>query len=594
MGNETQNKLLFEVSWETCNKVGGIYTVLSSKISPMQKKYNKDYFLIGPYFSDGNNHEFEHQPAPEYIKKAIDEMLSIGIQCHYGKWLIDGEPSVILIDYSTYPYNNNEIKRILWECFKIDSLGTSYYDFDTPVLWSWCVGMLLNKIESNSNSKIIAHVHEWLSGACILHLKINNSKISTIFTTHATILGRTLVDHTENLQESLKHINPEEEARKHGIIAKYQIEKQSAINADVFTTVSDITGDEAEKILGRKPDVITYNGLNIESIATLEEITNKRRISKTRILELLIELFAPAMDFDINKTTIFATFGRYEMRTKGLDILSEALGNLNKKLKEEGTKDNVICFYFIPAAASGVRNEIILSKGRLGNVKSALEEKKETVNLICLKSIIDQKKMDPEELFESEPKNNLKLYVKKFKRDMPTIFCTHYMANEEHDPILYSFKNNNLLNKADDPVKVIFYPVYLTGSDHLMDLTYRQAICGIDLGIYPSLYEPWGYTPLETASLATPAITTNLSGFGRYIEKCKNCNKGVFIIDRKNTSTKEASIQLTNIMYDYLKLNANERDKLRIKARELTHNADWKVFADLYFKAHELALKKHE
>jgi glycogen synthase len=586
-----KDKFVFEISWEVCNKVGGIYTVLSSKIKFMKNKYNNNYFLIGPYEPEGMKSDFEHQPLPDFLKNVFEEMRGLGIDCHYGKWLIQDEPSVILIDFNNYSFNNNEIKRILWDEFKIDSLGTAFFDFDRPVLWSWCVGMLLNKIEKVIDSDIVGHFHEWLSGAGLLYLKINKSKIAKVFTTHATSLGRTLIDHQIDIYTDLDKIVPEDEARKHGMIAKFHLEKQSAINSDIFTTVSDTTSDEAEKILGRKPDIITYNGLDIESVATIEQISNRRKTSKSKIIELIIQSFSPSMQLNLNNTNIFAIFGRYEMRAKGIDVLSEALGLLNQRLKDEKSTDNVVCLYFIPAAASGVRKELLISKGKLGIIRSALEEKKEVLELLYLQAILDEKCMDPNVLYKTEPKNELQLYVKRFKSNIPPLFSTHYMANEEHDSILNSFKKNNLNNVADDKVKVIYYPIYLTGADHLLDIDYRQCITGVDLGIYPSLYEPWGYTPLETASLAVPAVTTDVSGFGRYMQKCNPNNKGVFILKRYKKSSQEAANELSDVMHKFLKLSMSEKDKLKMEARALSQKADWKVFVQLYFKAHDMAIK---
>ncbi|NTV24347.1 MAG: alpha-glucan family phosphorylase, partial [Nanoarchaeota archaeon] len=278
---EARADYLFEVSWEVCNKVGGIYTVVTSKIHPMLKFYKENYYAVGPYLESSTKSEFKEKVPPQIFKEIFEKLHSIGIMCYFGSWRIDGEPNVILVDYRNYSYRNNEIKARLWEKFGIDSLNSQYHDYDEPILWSTCVGIFLEEFASRSpGKKIVGHFHEWLAGGGLLHLKGNNVKVATVFTTHATMLGRTLAGNHIDLYMELEKTNPEERAYQFGIQDKFLTEKACAKHADVFTTVSEITGIEATHFLGKKPDCLLPNGLDIERFPTFEESSIKHKLYK--------------------------------------------------------------------------------------------------------------------------------------------------------------------------------------------------------------------------------------------------------------------------------------------------------------------------
>ncbi|MEM3374753.1 MAG: glycogen/starch synthase, partial [Candidatus Woesearchaeota archaeon] len=277
---EKKSDYLFEISWEVCNKVGGIFTVISSKVLPMQKVYGENYFTIGPFFPNKIKYDdFKEKLPPDFLKDIFEKLHKIGIKCHYGTWTIEGEPKTILVDYSEFTYKLNDIKTQNWFLYKIDSLNTQYHDYDEPLLWATACGYLLEEIKNVFfDKKIVAHCHEWLAGGTILYLKSKKIKIGTIFTTHATMLGRTLATNHINLYEVLDKINPEEYAYRFGIQAKHLTEKACANNADVFSTVSEITGIEATYFLGKKPDILLPNGLDIESFPTFEDASIKHKL----------------------------------------------------------------------------------------------------------------------------------------------------------------------------------------------------------------------------------------------------------------------------------------------------------------------------
>ena len=287
---------LFELSWEVCNKVGGIFTVVKSKAAQMVKYYDQNYYLVGPYFADRAKGIFEEGAAPQELKGIFDNLNKEGIKCHYGKWLIEGEPKTILIDFADFHNKKDDIKKQLWETDKIDSLKSDF-DFDEPMIWSWAAGKMIEQfIAANKGKKIVGHFHEWLCGAGLLYLKKQKVKAGLVFTTHATRLGRTLASANLPLYDMLKKIDADKEAYNHNVYFKHQIEKAAAHQSHVFTTVSEITAIEAEALLGRKPEVLVFNGLDINKFPTFEEIAIKHRLQRDRMREFILYYLAPYYD----------------------------------------------------------------------------------------------------------------------------------------------------------------------------------------------------------------------------------------------------------------------------------------------------------
>ena len=592
-----ESDYLFEVSWEVCNKVGGIYTVVKSK-SSLMKENCKNYFLIGPYFEDNKNLEFEEAEAPDYIKKAFEEMNKIGIKCVYGKWTIESEPNTILIDGKVLLKNKDELKKKLWEKFQIDSLYANW-DFEEPMAWSYSIGLLLESIKkhidkTDHEAKISTHFHEWMSGFALLYLKEKNINIGTVFTTHATILGRTICGNGLNLYEMLNTINPEYEARRFNVIEKFTTERACANNADVFTTVSEITSIEAEKILGRKPEILVLNGLYIKEFPTLEETSIKHADNRDLIREFLSYFFFPYYSFDLEENLIFYVVGRYEYKNKGLDILTKALGRLNERLKRENSKKTISVFYWIPGDAKEIRKELLENKTFYRHIRNYILRHSEELQKNIIKNVLSQKEsFDEKDIFSKEFIRENKKHLARFKRIGTPPLSTHHLGNEDKDPIMNGFKENGLLNREEDKVKVIQYPVYLNGVDGLIDLQYYDSLVGCHLGIFPSYYEPWGYTPLESAALGVPAITTDLAGFGRFIEKDERTNKkGLFVLKRYNKNEEDIINEFVKTLYNYINLTRHKRVENKIEAKSLAELADWKELIHNYFQAHNLALKK--
>ncbi len=586
--------LFFECSWEVCNKVGGIYTVVSSKAQSMLDYYKEKFILIGPYKEENISGAFEEEEMPEFLKKACEEIEKEEIHCKFGKWLIPGTPQTILVDFSKFAKKGDEIKGANWKDFGIDSLGTGYFDYDESMIWSTAAGKIIDAISrSNPEMKIVAQFHEWLSGGGVLELKRRNSSVKTVFTTHATMLGRSIAGAGVDLYGMLGKFNPEEEARRYGIISKFHTERACAQKCDVFTTVSEITGIEAEHLLGRKPDVLLPNGLDIEKFPTFEEASINHRLYKNKFYDFISSFFFPYEEFDVTNTLIFFLAGRYEMHVKGIDVYIDALSQLNSEMKKEETSKTIIAFIWVPAGTKGIRNDVLMNKANYEDIHESIEDQKEEIIHRIIQNEIKGKTVTEEVVFQPEQALSIKTMVKRFKKTgMPPV-CTHVLEHEKDDAMLQKIRQAGLLNRPEDRVKMVLFPVYLTGADGLLDTNYYESIQAGHLGVFPSYYEPWGYTPLESGALGVPSVTTDLSGFGRYVkEKSADQNPGVYVIPRKDVQYQDTVKELTKVFLDFTHMTKQERIENKIKARSLANFADWKFLGENYIKAHNMAVGK--
>ncbi|MBW2980614.1 glycogen synthase [Candidatus Woesearchaeota archaeon] len=593
---EAKADYLFEASWEVCNKVGGIYTVVSSKASQMVNIYKEKFFTVGPYFHEKAILEFQPSVVPEKFKKVFSALRKEGINSYYGKWLIKGKPNAILLDCSKFAERyKDKIKAELWEDHKIDSMNSGPH-FEDPAVWSTAVGKLLEGLSTVLKGRIVGQFHEWLCGGAILHLKKNKIKIPSVFTTHATTLGRALSAANQDLYGMLGKMNPDDEARNHGVIDIYGLEKAAAQNVDVFTTVSEITGMESEHILGRKPDLLVPNGLDFDKLPNLEEIPIKHKDYKAKMKEFIRAFFFPYYSFDDEETLFYYISGRYEFRNKGLDITIRALAKLNERLKKEKSKRTIVVFLLIPADVKTINLEVLENKSLFEDVQDAIDEALPDVRKHIIDSFVHRKLPTQTKLFDEDFLIDFRKSMISFKKRGTPPICTHELR-DENDIILKTLRENNLINNSDDKVKVVFYPGYLSASDRLLDMDYYPAIWGCHLGIFPSYYEPWGYTPLESAAHGVPAITSDLAGFGRFVLRKQQPETGLFVIKRYNNSDEKAVNQLTDTFYWYSTLPKKERIAQKVKAEHFAPLLDWGHLVDNYIKAHNLAvdkLKKHK
>jgi len=529
--------VLFEVSWEVCNKIGGIYTVITTKIKEVQKVFGENYILIGPDLK--MNIDFEETDEPCWQK--IREGTAIkGLSCRFGRWRIPGEPKVILVSASKR-YSPDQLLYHLWETFGVDSIAGGE-DYVEAVMFGYASGEVVETFYNlhlrERKIPVIAHFHEWMAGAGLLYVKEHLPEAGCVFTTHATILGRALSGAGIDIYAQMESIAPQKEASIHNVSAKYSMEMAVAREADCFTTVSSITAVEAKNFLGRAPDVITPNGLNVEDIPELIADRRVAKESRDKLIAAANRFLRRELSTD---TLIVAISGRYEYRNKGLDIFLEALGQIEHS----------------PYAGPP---------------------------LLALMFVIGGH-MDLIPLLRSEQ-------VKS--EGYPIPIATHRLENESSDPILQTCNRLGLTNQPTGKVQVIFNPAYLNGHDGLFNMSYYEALMGCDLGVFPSYYEPWGYTPLEAAAHAVPTVTTDQAGFGLWVEANFGRTPGVILLRRRGRPLEAVVEDLKGVFQDFLTWKPDELIERRKSAYQVAKRATWQDFISFYLDAFSKAIEKAE
>lgn len=585
--------LLLEISWEVCNKIGGINTVLATKAAQMISRYQDGYFLVGPYIESGIKNNLEEMSPKGWMKKAFDNLKDQGIVCHFGKWLIEGEPQVILIDFSALWPNVNRYKKELWDDYRIDSMNSGF-DFDEPAVWSYAAARLVEQVVLlNPAKKTAIHCHEWLAGAALLFAKKFGVELGSVFTTHATTLGRSLAFAGREFYEGIENIDSLKEAYQYNVHPKHLLEAAAARECSVFTTVSEITGVECKYFLGREPDVFLPNGLDAGGYLSFEEAAIKHRIQRGRIREFLFYNFFPHYTFDPKETLFYFLMARYEFHAKGIDSFITALGDLNQRLKREKSPRTVVAFLWVPAQTKGIHPDLVENRGNYFDIKEFINENSSDLMENFTYSLFAQRDLKSADVFDSEPHRELDRRLRKTRRAGVPLNCTHELEHRD-DEIIRALAQAGLGNKKEDSVKVVFYPAYLTGTDRLLNLTMREAIQGCHLGVFPSYYEPWGYTPLEAAAEGVPAVTADSSGLGRFLESLPRDeqNPGIYIVNNFAKSADEVAAQLGDILYRYATMSRHQRVENKINARKLVNNFDWANLAENYVAAHNLAIKK--
>ncbi|HIH49065.1 TPA: hypothetical protein HA296_05685 [Candidatus Woesearchaeota archaeon] len=583
----------FEICWEVCNKVGGIFTVISSKAELMEHSFD-DYYLIGPYFKDKVIGQFVEEKVPANLKPVFDAMRKKEVTPHFGSWLIEGTPKTILLDFDQLKEATDYIKKRLWEMYKIDSLGAGY-DFNEVITWAWGAGMFLEQFATTTTDQITAQFHEWISGAGLLYLRSVNSPVKTIFTTHATMLGRVLGSQNINVaqlsQDELARLNPTGKAYESHIQEKHTTEKACAINAHVFTTVSETTAQEAKILLGKEVDVVLPNGLHLSRFPTFEESASYHKRYKEKLKEFVMSQFFPHYTFDIENTLFYSILGRYEMHVKGIDTFISSLKILNDQLMADPQSPTIVALIFVPAGHRGIDPEVIDKKLKFNDIRSSVYDVQDDVLHNLLISSILEKNVCYDQLIPEKVSPELKRKLLAFKKAGNPRIATHLI--DMNDSILHMLLENGLDNRKENKVKMIFYPSYLTGVDGLLDLGYYETIHACHLGVFPSFYEPYGYTPLESAALSVAAITSDLSGFGKYIaDKVPQKNPGIYILKREGKSDDEAVKSMAKIMLKFSMMSKTDRIEEKIHAHEVARYADWKQLIAMYVKAHQIALKR--
>jgi glycogen(starch) synthase len=589
-----QAPLLFEIAWEVCWQLGGIYTVLRTKAAAMIERWGDRYCLIGPYNPSTAAVEFEDQPTYGSIREAIQKLKEVGLTCHFGRWLIPGRPRVILIDYrGRYP-NLHLDKYLLWQDHGI-STPPDDGEVNEVVAFGFAVTEFFRVFTSIVKDRpVLAHFHEWMGGVAvprIAHLRI---PVATIFTTHATLLGRYIAGDNPNFYDQLPWINGDAEAQRYNIYARHQIEKAAAHASTVFTTVSEVTAAEAAQLLGRKPDEILPNGLNIQRFAAPHEFQYLHQQYKERIHEFVMGHFFPSYTFDLDNTIYLVTSGRYEYRNKGMDLFIEALERLNHRLKDVVNPPTVIAFIITKAPVRNINVAVLQNQSMFDELKNTCSEISQQMGQRLFRSAAEGRMPNFGELLTEDSQVRLKRTLHAWRTHRQPLIVTHDLIDDAKDPVITHLRHRHLFNAADDPVKVIFHPQFVSATSPIISLDYEHFVRGCHMGIFPSYYEPWGYTPMECIALGLPAVTTDLSGFGAYVNRHIDhaADRGICVLKRRTSSFEDVTENLVDYLMHFVQLNRRQRIELRNKVERLGELFDWSNLARHYDDAHKLALER--
>ncbi len=535
-----KGRFLFETSWEVCNKVGGIHTVITSKLPTIYKEFGDDILFIGPDLLRDEKHHPEFIEDKNLFIEWRHEALCDGVRVRAGHWNIIHNPKVLLIDFTPSIAKKDEIFTGLWETFEVDSLS-GQWDYIESALFGYAVGKVIKCFTDYylTGRDVVAQFHEWMTGTGVLFLEQHAPYISTVFTTHATVLGRSLAGNGIALYKSIGSFEPDQKAKELGVISKHSVEKMASKYSGIFTTVSNVTSFECEYLLNNKPDFITPNGFALEH---LDKITDEKR-QKSR--EKLKQVTKALTGLDCDDSTVFvATSGRYEFKNKGIDIFLDTLGKLNNNKK---LSHNVVGFILVPNEQYGPE-KVLLENLESGTFKTS---------------------------------------------DHP--ITTHSLNPNSYDPVIEKCTQLKLLNGNENKVKVIFAPVYLNSDDGIFNISYYDLLSGFDLTAFPSYYEPWGYTPMESMAVGVPTITTSYSGFGQWMKsKSENILQGLGVITRTEDNYWEVVSEIEEIVIQISKADNNARQSIKQNAQKLAEETVWEHFAPYYLKAYDKALDTAE
>jgi len=596
-----KESFLFEIAWEVCNQVGGIYTVIRSKVPSVIEKWGKEnYCLIGPYFKDQAAAHFDKATdLSTPIGKAVVELQSRGFDIYYGQWIVSGRPNVVLFDPNSVFDKLGEIKHLLYQDYHI-SVPDGDEMLDQVTAFSYQVKEFLHYLCAIQfcNRNVIAHFHEWMAGLPIPCIRKSKLNIKVVFTTHATLLGRYLAMNDQNFYSHLPFYNWEQEASKFNVKPIAEIERASTHGAHVFTTVSDITARECTQLLGREPDKILPNGLNIERFEALHQIQNQHVKVKEQIHDFVMGHFFQSYSFNLDKTLYFFTSGRYEYHNKGYDLTLEALARLNWKMQQAESEMTVVSLFITKRPYYTYNPQVLESKALIDDIHRVVEEIKEQVGERLYTKITSDNGPyefpDLRDLVDDYLRLKLRRNIQTWKTNTLPKIVTHTLIDDGKDEILNFLRTANLVNNRHDKVKVVYHPDFVSTANPLFKMDYNQFVRGCHLGIFPSMYEPWGYTPLECLASGVPSITSNLAGFGDYVENhvTDHDNKGMFIIDRTDGNFHRAAEELSNIMFDFVQLSRRERIQLRYNCESASLHFDWSKLGKYYDEAYKLAIER--
>ncbi len=540
--------MIFETSWEVCNKVGGIYTVLSTKAQTLQDFYKDKVVFIGPDVWTKDNPSPYFTEVPSLLRPWRDKAnLPEGVSVRVGRWNIPGKPITILVDFKGMFALKDYYYGEMWERFGVDSLH-GYGDYDEGCAFALAAGAVIESIcnyKRLRHKNVLAHFDEWTTGMGLLYIKWKVPFVGTIFTTHATSIGRSICGNGKPLYDYLHGYNGDQMAQELNMQSKHSLEKAAAHNADCFTTVSDVTAAECEQLLERRPDVVTPNGFPADWAPAKSKQKRARQAARDAMLNVGSKLCGYTLPED---TFIIATSGRSEYRNKGIDVFLDAAARLREMVPQR----NLLLYVLVPAWAKCPRTDLVQTLGA------------------------DAPKADTAAL--------------------PEPVITHELNNPNDDAILNRIRQLGFqYSQAHDDAKVqvIYVPCYLTGNDGILNMNYYDMLAGVDLTVFPSYYEPWGYTPLESVAFAVPTVTTSLSGFGQWVLSTSRsgfAESGVEVIPRTDSNYNQVVEAAANDMLALSKATPDQYAAYSAAARATADRAEWNYFITYYIDAYRMAL----
>lgn len=538
--------LLIETSWEVCNKIGGIYTVLSTKADTLHNLYKDKVIFIGPDVWSEDNSSPYFIESPAVLKGWLSSAsLPHGIKVRTGRWDVPGKPIVVLVKFDTMFALNDALFGEMWQRFGVDSLH-AYGDYGEACAFSHAAGIVIEslcgyyKVSSKSHKNVIAHFDEWTTGMGLLYVKWKLPQVATVFTTHATSIGRSICGNGKPLYGQLQNYNGDQMARELNMEAKHSLEKTAAHQADCFTTVSEITAIECEQLLDLRPQVVTPNGFEQNFVPPKSRFKKERQSARNLLLEVASALIGRELP---SHAMIVATSGRCEYRNKGIDVYLDAVAALGRRNPRRET----VAFVMVPAWSRAAREDLV----------RAIEEGHDGWHRL------------------------------------PDPVITHTLNNPDSDPIINRIHAIGFANSADSHVNVIYVPCYLNGADGIFDASYYDLLIGMDATVFPSYYEPWGYTPLESIAFGVPTVTTSLSGFGQWIlsttdNQFDSC--GVNVIGRGDYNYSEVVDNIARTLSYLNDCDEEETAKISAAAMHTASRAAWSYFVAYYIDAFEIAL----
>lgn len=539
---------IFETSWEVCNKVGGIYTVLSTRANTIQEKIHDNLIFIGPDLgADIGNSDFLPIENGLFDSWKSFATQSEGLKIRIGRWDIPSKPVVILIDFQDFFAEKDALYFLMWDKFGVKSMN-AYGDYDESCMFAYATGLLIEsfyKFHKLQDKKVVAHFNEWMLGMGALYIKNKLPGIATIFTTHATSIGRSIAGNGKKLYAYFDQYDGDIMAQELNMEAKHSLEKQAAWHADCFTTVSELTACECGQLLKKLPDVVTPNGFEDDFVPKGAKFTRVRENARKSLLNVAKCLTGEDIHSD---SLIVATSGRYEYKNKGIDVYIEALDRVRKSNDLDQT---IIAFIIVPAWSIGPRLDL----------QARLESKE------------------------------------KYSTPLINPYITHELHEQESDHVCNYIKYLDFINNKSDKVKIFFVPSYINESDGILNLSYYDVLAGIDLTIFPSYYEPWGYTPLESIAFGIPSITTNLAGFGIWAMQngvSTQLSQGVSVEERTDENYFHVAESIKDSIIGYANCAAKDKNAARKAARKLAEKASWKNFIEHYYTAYNIALREVE